>query len=151
MPVKEEEYPVLNVTQVIPLGAKVALAVCRGDTLELTTDANLILNLKSNLTLNVEGDFNLSVSGKTNIVSKEDVSIDAVNGSTPKKIFLNSRMADQIKDLPSSIKTRQKQEEKLRLAFENQNKTEHLDFTHEELVELKKLLQERLSKSPEKE
>jgi len=55
--------------------------------------------------LSIYGDLDISIIGEINIISSKNISIDSIGS----KLFFNSKMSKQIRDLPTSIEYRKQQ------------------------------------------
>lgn len=64
----------------------------------------------NNLKVNIEGNIEISINGELNILSSSDIAIDTVDS----RLYLNSKMASQIRDKKESIEYREKQRKELK-------------------------------------
>lgn len=85
-----------------------------------------------------DGDINIGVSGELGIVSSNNVSIDTIGS----KIYLNSRKASAIKDMPESIEYREAQQlemkkKQLIMAEEHESFVKRVEELERQIKELK--------------
>ena len=97
-----------------------------------------IENVDGNLNILFDGNINIGVSGELGLVSSDNMSIDTIGS----KLYLNSRKANQIKDLPESIEYKKQQTEilkkkQLMIAHEHENFMERIEKMEQEIKELK--------------